>query len=37
MIDWTLDLLFSKDIVQYATVHSPSISHRDDVGARSET
>ncbi len=33
MIDWTLDLLFSKDIVQYATVKSPSISHRNDAGA----
>jgi NADH dehydrogenase len=33
MIDWTLDLLFSKDIVQYITVKSPSISHRDDAGA----
>jgi len=32
MIDWTLDLLFSKDIVQYITVKSPSISHRADVG-----
>jgi len=33
MIDWTLDLLFSKDIVQYITVKSPSVSHRDDTGA----
>jgi NADH dehydrogenase len=33
LIDWTLDLLFSKDIVQYITSKSPSISHRDDAGA----
>jgi NADH dehydrogenase len=33
MIDWTLDLLFSKDIVQYITSKSPSISHRDDASA----
>ena len=33
LIDWTLDLLFSKDIVQYITSKSPSISHRDDASA----
>jgi NADH:ubiquinone reductase (H+-translocating) len=26
MIDWTLDLLFSKDLVQYATVTSPAVA-----------
>jgi NADH dehydrogenase len=30
MLDWTLDLLFSKDLVQYATHRSPSMSRRDD-------
>jgi NADH dehydrogenase len=30
MLDWTLDLLFSKDLVQFATVRSPAHSHRDD-------
>jgi len=26
MLDWTLDLVFSKDLVQYATAKSPSLS-----------
>jgi NADH dehydrogenase len=26
-LDWTLDLLFSKDIVQFLTFHAPTISH----------
>jgi NADH:ubiquinone reductase (H+-translocating) len=26
-LDWTLDLLFSKDIVQFMTFHAPTISH----------
>lgn len=26
-LDWTLDLLFSKDIVQFMTFHAPAISH----------
>ena len=26
-LDWTLDLLFSKDLVQYLTFRAPSISH----------
>ncbi len=26
MLDWTLDLVFSKDLVQYATARSPSMS-----------
>jgi len=32
MIDWTLDLLFSKDIVQYSTVKSPFVSRKEDAG-----
>ncbi len=34
LLDWTLDLVFSKDLVQYATVRSPSLSTRGD-GAQS--
>lgn len=30
-LDWTLDLLFSKDLVQFMTVHAPTVSH--DEGA----
>ncbi len=30
MLDWTLDLVFSKDLVQYATVRSPAMSRADD-------
>ena len=26
-LDWTLDLLFSKDLVQFLTFHAPTISH----------
>jgi NADH dehydrogenase len=26
-LDWTLDLLFSKDIVQFMTFHAPTVSH----------
>jgi hypothetical protein len=26
-LDWTLDLLFSKDIVQFMTFHALTISH----------
>jgi NADH dehydrogenase len=26
-LDWTLDLLFSKDIAQFMTFHAPTISH----------
>jgi NADH dehydrogenase len=29
-LDWTLDLFFSKDIVQLPTLHSPTISQADD-------
>ncbi len=30
MLDWTLDLVFSKDLVQYTTYRSPSHSRGDD-------
>jgi NADH:quinone reductase (non-electrogenic) len=33
MLDWTLDLLFSKDLVQYTTVRSPSMSRPAQPGA----
>jgi NADH dehydrogenase len=26
-LDWTLDLLFSKDLVQFLTVRAPAVSH----------
>jgi hypothetical protein len=29
-LDWTLDLLFSKDLVQFQTFRAPTISHMDD-------
>jgi NADH:ubiquinone reductase (H+-translocating) len=29
-LQWTLDLLFSKDVTQYLTVHSPVMSREDD-------
>jgi len=29
-LDWTLDLLFSKDLVQFQTFRSPTISHMDE-------
>jgi len=29
MLDWTLDLVFSKDLVQYTTVRSPAMSRSD--------
>jgi len=30
MLDWTLDLFFSKDLVQYTTVRSPAMSRAND-------
>ena len=30
MLDWTLDLFFSKDLVQYTTVRSPAMSRAAD-------
>jgi NADH dehydrogenase len=32
-LDWTLDLLFSKDLVQFLTVRAPSVSRMDDSDA----
>ena len=29
-LDWTLDLLFTKDLVQFQTFRAPTISHMDD-------
>jgi len=29
-LDWTLDLLFSKDLVQFLTIRAPSVSRMDD-------
>ncbi|HST09406.1 MAG TPA: NAD(P)/FAD-dependent oxidoreductase [Terriglobales bacterium] len=29
-LDWTLDLLFTKDLVQFQTFRSPTVSHIDD-------
>ena len=37
-LDWTLDLLFTKDLVQFQTFRAPSVSHRnDDVEAQPVT
>jgi NADH:ubiquinone reductase (H+-translocating) len=34
-LDWTLDLLFTKDLVQFQTFRAPAVSHRiDDIEAR---
>ena len=30
MIDWTLDLIFSKDLVQFMTLRAPSVSHAEN-------
>jgi NADH dehydrogenase len=30
-LDWTLDLLFTKDLVQFQTFRAPTISHSDDM------
>ena len=32
-IDWTLDLMFAKDFVQFLTVRAPAMSLRDDEGS----
>jgi len=34
MLDWTLDLLFSKDLVQFLTVRAPTVSHVEDESRR---
>jgi NADH:ubiquinone reductase (H+-translocating) len=30
MVDWTLDLMFAKDLVQFITLRAPAVSHVDD-------
>jgi NADH dehydrogenase len=34
-IDWTLDLIFSKDLVQFMTLRAPTVSHGEHGGSRS--
>ena len=34
-LDWTLDLIFSKDLVQFMTVRSASVSHTPETGTTS--
>jgi NADH dehydrogenase len=29
-LDWTLDILFTKDLVQFMTLRSPTVSHREE-------
>jgi NADH dehydrogenase len=36
-LDWTLDLLFTKDLVQFQTFCAPTISHMDDAEAIQES
>lgn len=36
-LDWTLDLLFTKDLVQFQTFRAPTISHMDDAETRPTT
>ncbi|HEX2713627.1 MAG TPA: hypothetical protein VHM88_15610, partial [Candidatus Acidoferrales bacterium] len=31
-LDWTLDILFSKDLVQFATTRAQTVSHLDEAG-----
>jgi NADH dehydrogenase len=31
MLDWTLDIVFSKDLVQFTTLRSPTVSHSEAV------
>ena len=31
-LDWTLDLLFSKDLVQFLTLRAPAVSHLEEDG-----
>src|SRR5439155_13330273 len=33
-LDWTLDLLFSKDIVQFVTFRAPTVSHEEEESGR---
>ena len=32
MLDWTLDLIFKKDLVQFMTFRAPTVSHAEDAG-----
>ena len=34
-LDWTLDLLFTKDLVQFQTFRAPTISHMDQTDSMS--
>jgi len=34
-LDWTLDLVFSKDLVQFMTLRAPTVSQSSDAGSRS--
>lgn len=36
-LDWTLDLLFTKDLVQFQTFRAPTISHMDDAETTAES
>jgi hypothetical protein len=31
-LDWTLDLMFSKDLVQFQTLRAPTVSHAEQRG-----
>ena len=33
-LDWTLDMLFSKDLVQFATSRAPTVSHSEEAGTQ---
>jgi NADH dehydrogenase len=35
-LDWTLDILFSKDLVQFQTFRAPTVSHGEEKSAASE-
>jgi NADH dehydrogenase len=37
MLDWTLDLVFSKDLVQFLTERAPTVSHVESVAEPPET
>ena len=34
-LDWTLDLFFSKDLVQFMTLRAPTVSHNTDASPHS--
>jgi NADH dehydrogenase len=36
MFDWSLDLLFSKDLVQFTTFRAPTVSHSEEEMARNQ-